>query len=183
MKYSVLLVLSLLGGCVPATRPPDPAARSEEFRPGFDPVRVRADLEKTARDRFGSAPTDAALKADTFLIAKHYHGLPLPPIVQADGTYRYPDPPFAMLIRRNGQWLAVRKDGFAPIAPDKAEAIDSTLREDAFWKEPAYVEPGCTDAGASLLWLKMPGKPLLVRQGSCGGSEHSQRAIFLALDS
>jgi hypothetical protein len=184
MKYGLFLAASLVAACAPVSRPPEAVAvPSGEARAGFDPASVRADLEKTARERFGGALTDTALRSEAFLLAKHYHGLPLPPKVRPDGRYAYPDPPFAMLLRRKGQWHAAREGGFAALAPDKGRALDAALAESAFWKEPAYVAPGCTDAGSSLLWLKMPNRPLLVRQGSCGGTELSQRVIFLALDS
>ncbi|MBA3676984.1 MAG: hypothetical protein H0W74_06210 [Sphingosinicella sp.] len=184
MKHGLTLIVALLAGCAPVTHPVRPPGRSEKVRPGFDPARVRADLVKTARERFGAQMTDEALGSDAFLLIEHYQGLSLPPIVEPNGSYRYPDPPFAMLIRRDGQWMVAKSGrGFVALAPERAMALQAALRDRSFWRKPAYVAPECTDAGLSLLWLKIPRKPVLIRQGSCGGTKLGQRLIFLALDS
>ena len=163
--------------------PPDPRAAGRGERPAFDPAEVRRDLEGSARARFGDALVDEALASPAFVLAKHYYGLSPPPILQPDGSYRFPEPPTAMLIRRDGAWLAARAGGgFAPVDPAKAAALEAALGEPAFRSEPAYLEPTCTDAGASLLWLKLPGRPTLFRKGACGGTARTERAVFLVLD-
>lgn len=155
-----------------------------EARPAFDPAEVRRDLETSARAKFGDALVEQTLASPEFLFAKHYYGLAPPPTLQPDGSYRYPEPPTAMLIRREGQWLSARSGGgFVAVAPEKAAALEAMLAEPGFRAEPAYAEPGCTDAGASLLWLKPAGQPALVRRGACGATARTERLIFLALDS
>ena len=188
MKKVALLVAATaaLSACAPAPPAPVPAAvlarPLDSIQPGFRPAEVRGDLEATARQRFGDALTDRALASDTYLFAKHFVGLAPPPIVEPDGSYRYPPPPMAMLIRENGQWLAATAAGFRAVSADKAAAIDALVRNAAFWSEPDYAEPGCTDAGASLLMLKAPPRPVVVRRGACGRTALTERLVFLALE-
>ena len=88
----------------------------------------------------------------------------------------------AMLIRVDGQWLAATSIGFRAINPEKAATIDAVLGDAAFWAEPAWAQPGCTDAGGSLLMLKVPQRPRIVRQGACGATQRTERLVFLALE-
>jgi hypothetical protein len=177
-----LAAAAALSACAPTVPAAAPVASPEVIPLGFDAQRVRTDLETTARQRFGDALTDRALASPVYLLSKHYMGLPPPPIVQPDGSYKYPDPPMAMLIRDNGQWLAATATGFRPAKPDKAAAIDAITADPAFWAEPAWAQPGCTDAGGSLLMLKLPPRGAIVRQGACGATQRTERLVFLGLE-
>ncbi len=183
MKRALILAAAAaaLAACAPFA-PVVPEERPESIDPGFEPARVRTDLETTARKRFGNAMTDRALASRTYFFSKHYMGLAPPPIVQPDGSYKYPDPPMAMLVREDGRWLAATDTGFRPAKPDKAAAIDAILADAAFWAEPAWAQPGCTDAGGSLLMLKVPARERIVRQGACGATQRTERLVFLALE-
>jgi hypothetical protein len=89
-----------------------------------------------------------------------------------------------MLIRRSGAWLVARGGGeFLPIPSEKAAHIDALLSEGAFWAEPSFNPPTCTDAGGSLLWLRVEGRPATVRQGSCGSMARTEQLVLLALES
>ena len=177
-----LLLAATLSACAPAVPVSQPVATPEAIPPGFDVERVRSDLETTARQRFGDALTDRALASPTYLFSKHYMGLPPPPILQPDGTYKDPEPRMAMLIRENGQWLAATSMGFRAVNPEKAAAIDAMIADAAFWAEPAWAQPGCTDAGGSLLMLKVPQRARIVRQGACGATQRTERLVFLGLE-
>jgi hypothetical protein len=185
LSYPYLVLPLLLVGCVANS----PTARSAsdssaEAAPAFDPDLVRRDLEASADARFGEPLTEQAVAGDTFLIAKHYFGLAPPPELQPDGSYRDREPPVALLVKEEGRWQAARpgSNGFQPIAPDKAATLDRLVSDEALWSEPDHARAGCTDAGASLLWLKMPGRPVLVRRGACGATARTERLIFAALD-
>ena len=182
-RRSILLGCAALAACAPTAPVTEPVDRpSESMGPQFNPVTVQADLETTARQRFGEALVAQALASDAYLFAKHYMGLPPPPIVQPDGSYKYPDPPMAMLVRRDGQWHAAAADGFRLAKADKAAAIEAMVRDADFWAEPAWAQPGCTDAGGSLLMLKVPRLERIVRQGACGATQRTERLVFLALE-
>ncbi len=88
----------------------------------------------------------------------------------------------AMLARRDGRWLAATANGFRPAKPDKAAAIEAIVRDSEFWREPAWAKPGCTDAGGSLLMLKVPPRDRIVRQGACGATQRTERLVFIALE-
>ena len=177
------VALAALATCAPVAPAPEPVTGSpESVQPGFDPAALQADPEATARLRFGKALVSRALAAPVHLFAKHYMGLAPPPIVQPDGSYRYPDPPMAMLIREDGQWLAATLDGMRPAKPDKVAAIDAIVGDAAFWADPAWARPGCTDAGGSLLMLRAPPRQGIVRQGACGATQRTERLGFLALE-
>jgi len=179
----LIAAIAGLAACAPvAPVAQAPVRPLDSIQPGFRPAEVRGDLEATARERFGDALTDRALASSTYLFAKHFVGLPPPPIVQPDGSYRYPPPPMAMLIRDNGRWLTATAAGFRPAKPDQAAAIEAMLGNPAFWSEADYAEPGCTDAGASLLMLKAPGRGSIVRRGACGRTQLTERLVFLALE-
>ena len=183
-RYPILLAATCaMAACAPAVPPPEPVARlSDSVGPSFDPVAVQADLEATARQRFGEPLVAAALASHTYWFAKHYMGLPPPPVVQPDGTYKHAAPPMAMLVRQNGQWLTATANGFRPAKPDKAAAIEAMVRNVEFWREPPWAQPGCTDAGGSLLMLKAPPRERIVRQGACGATQNTERLVFLALE-
>ena len=184
MKWIAPLLLAT-AACAPVA-PVAPIAdpRRDAAEPRFDAAKVRADLIATARQRFGDAATDRALAAPVHLLAKHYYGLAPPPIVQPDGSYKYPDPPMALLRReKDGLWYAATAAGWRLAKPDKAAEIEALLADPAWRAEPVWAQPSCTDAGGSLLLAKPPGGAETVRQGACGAAERTERLVFLALDS
>ena len=173
-----------LAACAPAVVPaPSVQPATDESTPAwFDAVRVETDLKTTAKERFGDGYYARAITSPTYLFAKHYVGLPPPPIAQPDGSYKYPPPPMAMLIRDASGWQVATATGYRQARPDKAAAIDAILGDKAFWAEPAWSQPGCTDAGGSLLMLKVPQRARIVRQGACGATQRTERLVFLALE-
>jgi hypothetical protein len=181
---AVPLALLLLAACAPVPPPPPPPGTlSGAEGPAFDAAKTRQDLESSARTQFGDASTDEALAAPAFLIAKRYAGMLPPPPPGAGADYRYPDPPAFILVRRDGRWLAAQKGGgFVSLAADKAARLDAALADPGYWKEPVWAPPGCTDAGASLVWLKLPGRPAQVRSGTCGATERTERLVSILLD-
>ena len=183
MKFIVAPFL-VLAACT-APPPPPPAAEVSGDASGpawFDPVRVETDLKTTALERFGDGYFAEAIRAPTYLFAKHYVGLPQPPILQPDGSYKYPPPPMAMLHRGAEGWMVATATGFRPAKADKAAAIDAILSDAAFWAEPASSQPACTDAGGSLLMLRVPRHDQVLRQGACGATALTERLVFLALE-
>ena len=183
MKKRLSIVLAFaLAACAPAVPVAQPAETPEAIPPGFVPERVRSDLETTARQRFGNALTDQALASPTYLLSKHYMGLAPPPVLQPDGSYKEREPPMAMLIRENGRWMAATPGGWRPAKAEQAAAIDAMIADAAFWAEPAWAQPGCTDAGGSLLMLKVPQRARIVRQGACGATQRTERLVFLGLE-
>lgn len=186
MRSAVAAALLLAAACAPAPPPAEPPPmdeRAERDGPRFDPPKVRQDLETSARAQFGDALTDQALAAPAYLFAKRYAGMLPPPPPDAGPDYRYPEPPTMMLIRRDGQWLAAQAGvGFVPVTAGKAARLEAALRETAFWKDPAWAPPGCTDAGASLIWLKLPGRPVQGRSGTCGETERTERLVSILME-
>ena len=180
----VLFTLLLLSACAPVAPPvPPPGERSGAEGPAFNPAETRASLEASARAQHGDALVDQALASPAFLIAKRYAGMLPPPPPDAGPDYRYPEPPTFVLVRRDGEWLgAAAGGGFVPLGGDKSARIEAALRDPGFWKAPAWAPPGCTDAGASLIWLKLPGRPVQVRSGTCGETERTERLVSILLD-
>lgn len=181
---AVPLALLLLSACAPVAPPPrPPGTLSGAEGPAFDAEKTRRDLESSARTQHGDALVEQALAAPAFLIAKRYAGMLPPPPPDAGPDYRYPDPPAFVLVRPERQWLAAQKGGgFVAVGADRAARLDAALADPAFWKEPAWAPPGCTDAGASLIWLKLPGRPPQVRSGTCGETERTERLVSILLD-
>ncbi len=181
---ALLLASLLLWACAPVAPPPrPPGTLSGAEGPAFDPEKTRRDLESSARTQHGDALVVEALAAPAFLIAKRYAGMLPPPPPDAGPDYRHPDPPTFVLVRRERQWLVARAGGgFAALPTDKAARLDAALAEPGFWKEPVWAPPGCTDAGASLIWLKLPGRPAQVRSGTCGETQRTERLVSILLD-
>lgn len=140
------------------------------------------DLLWSAMQLFGEPLVRRALASGAYIFAKHYPGMMPPPPPGAGPDYRYPEPPTALLFHENGTWLAATKDGVRQARPDKIQEIRQVLSGDRFWKEPVWAPPGCTDAGASLLLLKIPGRPEVVRSASCGTTGGSETVVFRALE-
>lgn len=185
-----LLVLALLlGGCAPQVATPDPASRliptgAEPDRTewAFDQAIAERDLLVTARARLGEATVRRALAAHAYIFAKSYAGMLPPPPPDAGPDWRYPLPPFTLLFHENGQWMVARNADIRPARPAPIAEIRAILADKAFWRQPQAAGPGCTDAGASLVMLKMPGRAEAIRRGTCGETELTQRLVSLAHD-
>lgn len=182
MTLILLLAFAALAAC--SAVPPAPVVERPMDTPTlFDLGEVRRDLEGGARAKYGEAAVARAFAAPASIIAKHYYGLAPPPILQPDGSFKEREPPLALLVRENGVWLAATVSAWRRIDAAKSLALETALRDAAFWAEPAYARPGCTDAGASRLVLRFPGRPVTVRQGACGATARTEKLIFAALDS
>ena len=185
MKWSLLLLVALLVSCAPAAAPVAPALRviptgpsTNSFNWTDDMASVERELLATARERFGEAAVRRALAAPTYLFAKFYHGMLPPPPPGPAPPYK---PPMALLIRENGQWLAATASGFRSARTEITEQLDAQLASAAFWSAPSSGGPACTDAGASLLLLKVPSRPETVRTGTCGTTQPNERVTMLAI--
>lgn len=192
MKWLALLPVTLLMSACAATPPPVVAAPAERVLPsgppekqmGVDYVRqvTEQDLLWGAKQRFGEAMVRRALAAPTYIFAKHYQGMLPPPPPGAGPDWRYPEPPVGILIFENDYWQAATPDGFRQARLDKVPEIERVLADPAFWAEPEWAPPGCTDAGASLLLMKAPGKPEIVRSATCGSTGRSETLVIRALE-
>jgi hypothetical protein len=81
-----------------------------------------------------------------------------------------------------GTWLAATRNGVGQARADKVRQIDEILSSGKVWSEPVWAPPGCTDAGASLLLLKVPRRREVVRSASCGATGGSEALVFRALE-
>jgi hypothetical protein len=187
MKTLSLAVLSacMVAACVPIVVPLPPKERMiptgpppEVLQPGYRPAEFEQDLFATARERFGLESVRRALGADTYVFAKFYHGM-LPPPRPGDPPYK---PPMALLIRENGQWFAATPTGFRPAKAEAVPQLEALLANRAFWAAPNWTGPRCTDAGASLLMLKVPNRAEIIRHGTCGETQPTEHLVRLALE-
>jgi hypothetical protein len=181
-----LLLACLLAGCVAADPPAAERAipagpPPERIDYGFDRAAIEYDLLTTARARFGEAAVRRALAAESYLLAKHYHGR-MPPPPPPGTPWRAAEPLMAMLVKEGGRWLAAAPEGFRPARSEPAAAIDDVLAARAFWAEPEWGQPGCTHPGASIYMLKVPLRPEIVRRGVCGPAPLGERLVFHAAD-
>jgi hypothetical protein len=160
------------------------SAPTQQQRMNADLVRQTSeqDLLWSARQRFGDQLIRRALAADAYIFAKHYQGMLPPPPPGAGPDWKYPDPPTAVLFVENGTWLFALPGGVRQARPDKVRKIREVLSGHKFWNEPVWAPPGCTDAGASLLMLRIPGRPEVVRSASCGATGGSEAIVFRALE-
>ena len=191
MKLSALAIAILLAGCatavptvVPERRELPTSAPTQLQRMNLDLVRQTSeqDLLWSALQLFGEPLVRRALAADAYIFAKHYQGMRPPPPPKAGPDWKYPEPPTAILFVEKGTWLAATREGVRQARADKVQEIRVVLSGEKFWKEPVWAPPGCTDAGASLLLLKIPGRPEVVRSASCGGTGGSEASVFRALE-
>ena len=182
----MLLPVASVVSCAPSVAPVAPAARvipagpsTNSFNWTDDLATVERELLVTARERFGEAAVRRALAAPTYLFAKFYHGMLPPPPPGPAPPYK---PPMALLIRENGQWLAASAEGFQPARTDITLQLDALLASRDFWVAPTTGGPSCTDAGASLLLLKVSARPETIRIGTCGVTQPNERVAMLAID-
>ena len=190
MNLSAPALALLLAGCAaqvpvaPQARVLPTAAPTQQQRMNLDRVRQTSeqDLLWSALALYGEPLVRRALSADAYIFAKHYPGMLPPPPPGAGRDWKYPDPPTAVLFVENGSWLAATAKGVRLARPDKVGEIRQLLSAGRLWQEPVWAPPGCTDAGASLLLLKMPGHPETVRSASCGGTGSSEALVFRALE-
>ena len=139
MRYALVIAAAL---CASACAPVATSTNPERVIPGgpaptvlqagFDRVGIEHDLLVTARERFGDGTVRRALAAPTYLFAKMYHGM-LPPPQPGAPPYQ---PPMALLVRENGQWLAAGRDGYRPANASKVAGIEALLADRSFWSTP-----------------------------------------------
>jgi len=191
VKLCAAAIAIMLAGCatpVPTIRSEarvlPTSAPTQQQRMNLDLVRQTSeqDLLWSALQQFGEPIVRRALAADVYIFAKHYQGMLPPPPPGAGLDWKYPDPPTAVLFIENGIWVAATREGVRQARPDKVQEIRQVLLVDKFWNEPVWAPPGCTDAGASLLLLKIPRRPEVVRSASCGASGGSEAIVFRALE-
>lgn len=191
MRICALAIPVLLVGCAtpmptitPEARVLPTSAPTQQQRLNVDLVRQTSeqDLLWSAQQLFGEQLVRRALAADAYVFAKHYQGMRPPPPPDAGPDWKYPDPPTAVLFVENGTWLAATETGVRQARADKVEEIRHVLAEESFWNEPVWAPPGCTDAGASLLMLKIPERSEVVRSASCGATGGSETIVFRALE-
>lgn len=139
---------------------------------------IRQDVESSVREAHGDTMVQRARAAEASIMSKLYRGLPPPPVLQSDGSWKHPPHPVALLIREEGRWLRAGAAGFSAVQRAEQLEIETLLKSTAFWSEPARVpQGGCTDGGSTLLVIRMPGRDAEVRQGTCGGSPLHSRLI------
>ena len=168
---SVALVATI-AACSTAQPSRDPSAHAtvtadqplQVLQAGVGLGEVRRDLIATAADRFGQAALEQAMSAPTHLIAKRFAGM-LPPPPPGEETREYV-PPAALLMKGPGGWASANATGWRPLRAEQAAEIERIIASSAFWSEAPTSLP-CPDYGASLLMLKVPGKPETVRKSSC----------------
>jgi hypothetical protein len=90
--------------------------------------------------------------------------------------------PFVLLFEEKGQWLAATPSGVRPANPAAMGKVQATLSESRFWTQPSWTPPRCTDAGASILLIKVKGRKEALRRGSCGETELTQRLVLAAIE-
>ena len=191
MKLCALTIAALLTGCVaPAgvttaeSRVLPTSGPTQEQRMNTDLVRQTSeqDLLWSAKQLFGEQLVRRALAAPTYIFAKHYQGMLPPPPPGAGPDWRYPEPPTAVVFVENGIWLVATSNGVRQARSDKVREIQQLLSSQTFLKEPVWAPPGCTDAGASLLMLKIDRHPEIVRSASCGATGGSEALVFRTLE-
>ena len=142
---------------------------------------AQADVEKAVVERFGGAALARARAADGFVAVLRYPGLPMPDH-DTDGHPIPPTYPTALLFHEKGRWYAYGMRGLHPVLPRWSERLEIVLRDPRLLDEPITGGPvGCTDAGASYAWLRVPGRDEQTRIGHCGGSPLTEELVSAAL--
>jgi hypothetical protein len=90
--------------------------------------------------------------------------------------------PFALLFEENGRWHAAEHSGVRTANPAAITAIKAAVADPGFWAQPSSTPPRCTDAGASILLIKLRGRGETLLRGSCGETELTQRLVLAALE-
>lgn len=184
MKNIVLLAALSLTACTApnaATRVLPTGAEPEQLDAGFDRAVIERDLLLTARNRVGEAVIRRALAADSYIFAKFYPGMMPPPPPGMPANWR-PKFPFMLLFQEDGRWLAATDAGVRAANATAVSRINALIADDNFWRQPNSTPPQCTDAGASLLLIKLPNRSEALRRGSCGATEMTQRLVAAALE-
>ena len=184
MKKIVPLLALALAACATTTAgtrliPSGP--EPEQLEAGFDRAVIERDLLLTARSRVGEAAIRRALASQAYIFAKFYPGMmpPPPPGMPHDWKPKFP---FTMLFRENGRWLVAAGNEVRSANAASVSRIEALLADEAFWRQPNWTAPQCTDAGASLLLIKLPRRTETLRRGSCGATELTQRLVATALE-
>jgi len=184
MKHLALVpLLSLVGACAappPAAIEPlqQPQSEPQQVVDGLPTAKIRSDVEGSVREGFGDGTFQRAIAAEASVMAKLYQGLPPPPVQQPDGSWKYPDPPLAVVLRENGRWYRADAAGVRAVQPAVAAEIEQLLASPQLWAEAERVaQGGCTDGGSSLLVIRYPGRGNTVRQGTCGGPPLSYQLL------
>ena len=142
-------------------------ASSAIAQPGFDPARVEAEVKRDVEARLGREAVAATLAAPASVMVTFHQGLPRP-IQRPDGSFGYEGPGAGAAHRTSQGWVGW-SGGSRRLLPAAASAeLDSILAGQAFWGEPDFVRPGCTDAGARRMVVRHVARRT-VRQQSCGG--------------
>jgi hypothetical protein len=175
MRPLLLALLLPLAACAQA-----PVPRARTTVPAVVES-ARVDLESRVVERFGAAALARARSAPEFIAVLRYSGLPAPPY-DTDGHPIKPSYPTALLFRENGRWFAYGMNGVRPILPRWSGPLDELLQRPDLWAEPVDGGLlGCTDAGASYVWLRVRGHAEQARIGHCGGSPLTERLVSAAL--
>lgn len=192
MKAFVAVIAVVLAACAapistaaPKARALPSAAPTQQQRMNADLVRqtTEQDLLWSALKLFGEPLVRRALAADAYIFAKHYPGMLPPPPPDAGPDWKYPEPTTAVLWVEDGSWLAASPQGIRQARADKIQELRQILSSELFWAEPVWAPPRCTDAGASLLLAKIPGRREVVRSATCGGTGQSELLVFRSLES
>lgn len=188
MKCPALPALLALALCACAQTSGAPSVRllpvgpePEQLEAGFDRAAIERDLFLSARSRFGEAAIRRAFAAESYIFAKYYPGM-MPPPPPGMGRDWKPKFPFVLLFEEKGQWLAATPSGVRPANPAAMGKVRAALAEPRFWKQPSWTPPRCTDAGASILLIKVRGRRETLRRGSCGETELTQRLVLAAIE-
>lgn len=181
MKYSILTTAALLSACAAPLAPPPVAGDSGEQSPVADMSEIRADLMSSVRSRVGDAAVDYVMAQPTHLIAKVYPGMSPPPPPGAGPEWRPPSPS-AALYHDGTRWMVATATGFRAAKAEEAAVIDQIIADPSFWGEPVNARPGCTDAGAALFLVKVPGRVETVRRGACVTAPLGERLAYKAVN-
>jgi len=163
-----------------ASRNPPPAERVEPagtrrapppLEPGiagFSADHVREWTARHVEYRLGPEALRLASSAATSVMVTHHQGLPRP-VQNPDGSWGYEPPGANAMVRGPAGWTGWAGEESRAVAPARAAEIDRILADPAFWAEPDFVPPTCTDAGARRLIVRHRGRTAARQQG-CGGT-------------
>ena len=187
MRSVTIALLFLVAGCVAAPAPeisadsstpgppPPPApparpARTARLDPpiaGYQPDRIREEVERNVAERLGAEALRLAASAATSIMVSHHQGLPRP-VQNPDGSWGYDPPGANAMVLGSAGWIGWSGQAQRPVAAARAAEIDRIFADPRFWAEPDYVRPTCTDAGARRMVIRHRGRTA-VRQQSCAG--------------